>query len=72
VGEQRLIEGRPEVFVAHGDADEVLSVDKARKGVERLTSFGLKVTYIEEPGIGHKLGIQGMRGLKEWLLRVLA
>jgi phospholipase/carboxylesterase len=72
VGEQRLIEGRPEVFVAHGDADEVLSVDKARKGVERLTSFGLEVTYIEEPGIGHKLGIQGMRGLKEWLLRVLA
>jgi phospholipase/carboxylesterase len=72
VGEQRLIEGRPEVFVAHGDADEVLSVDKARKGVERLTSFGLKVTYIEEPGVGHKLGIQGMRGLKEWLSRVAA
>jgi phospholipase/carboxylesterase len=72
VGEPRLIPGRPEVFVAHGDADEVLSVDKARKGVERLTSFGLKVTYIEERGVGHKLGIQGMRGLKEWLSRVAA
>ena len=72
VGEQRLVQGHPEVFVAHGDADEVLSVDKARKGVERLTSFGIKVTYVEEPGVGHKLGIQGMRGLKEWLLRVVA
>ena len=70
VGEQRLVQGRPDVFVAHGTADEVLSVEKARIGVERLRSYGLPVTYIEEDGVGHKLGIQGMRGLKEWMARV--
>lgn len=70
VGEQRLMQGAPEVFVAHGTADEVLSVEKARKGVARLSSYGLKVTYLEEEGVGHKLGIQGMRGLKEWMARV--
>lgn len=71
VGEQGLIKGRPEVFVAHGSADEVLSVEKARKGVQRLKSYGLPVTFIEEEGVGHKLGIAGMRGLKEWVGRVL-
>jgi phospholipase/carboxylesterase len=70
VGERGLIQGRPDVFVAHGTADEVLSVEKARTGVERLRSYGLPVTYIEEDGVGHKLGIQGMRGLKEWMARL--
>jgi phospholipase/carboxylesterase len=70
-GEQGLIKGRPEVFVAHGSADDVLPVEKARKGVQRLKSCGLHVTYIEEEGVGHKLGIHGMRGLKEWVAKVL-
>jgi predicted esterase len=72
VGERRLIEGHPDVFVAHGTADEVVSVQKARTGVARLRSYGLSVTYVEEEGVGHKLGIQGMRGLKEWMARVVA
>ncbi len=70
VGEGRLIQGRPDIFVAHGTSDEVLSVEKARKGVERLRSYGLNVNYVEEDGVGHKLGIQGMRALKEWMSRV--
>jgi phospholipase/carboxylesterase len=72
VGGADLVKGRPEIFVAHGSADEVLSVEKARKGVQRLSSYGLRVTYIEEEGVGHKLGIQGMRGLKEWIASLLA
>jgi len=71
VGEQKLIQGRPDVFVAHGTADEILPVERARKGVERLRSFGLGVTYLEEEGVGHKLGVQGMRGLKAWLAHVV-
>jgi phospholipase/carboxylesterase len=71
VGEPGLIQARPEVFVAHGSADEVLSVEKARKGVQRLKSYGLPVTYIEEEGVGHKLGISGMRGLKEWIGKIV-
>lgn len=71
VSEQPTIQGRPKVFVAHGTADEVLTVEKAREGVERLRSYGLSVTYIEEEGVGHKLGIQGMKGLKEWMAQVV-
>jgi phospholipase/carboxylesterase len=71
VGKPGLIQGRPEVFVAHGSADEVLSVEKARNGVQKLTSYGLPVTYIEEDGVGHRLGICGMRGLKEWIGKVV-
>lgn len=70
VGGPSLIQGRPSVFVAHGDADDVLSVEKARKGVQRLKSYGLSVTYVEEEGVGHKVGVQGMRGLKEWIVQV--
>ncbi len=67
VGDQSLIQGAPKVFVAHGTADEVLSVEKARKGVNRLRSCGLTVTFVEEEGVGHKIGVQGMRALKEWV-----
>jgi predicted esterase len=72
VGDPSLIQGAPRVFVAHGTADEVLSVEKARKGVNRLRSCGLNVTFIEEEGVGHKVGIQGMRALKGWVDSVLA
>jgi phospholipase/carboxylesterase len=70
VGAQEHIQGSPDLFVAHGTADDVLPVGRAREGVERLRSYGLKVTYIEEEGVGHKLGIEGMRALKEWMARV--
>lgn len=67
VGDQSLIQGKPTVFVAHGTTDEVLSIEKARKGVNRLRSIGLTVTFVEEEGVGHKVGVQGMRALKEWV-----
>ena len=71
VGEQKLIQGRPEVFVAHGTADEILPVERAREGVARLRSFGLPVTYLEEEGVGPKLGVQGMRSLKSWMAHLV-
>lgn len=67
LGDGALVKGRPEVYIAHGSADEVVSVDRARTGVERLKSAGLSVTYVEEEGVGHKLGIAGMKGLRTWL-----
>ena len=56
----------PQIFIAHGIQDEVLSVEKARSGAERLRALGLSVTYVEED-VGHKVGIEGTRALKEWL-----
>jgi predicted esterase len=58
----------PEVFVAHGTLDETVSVEKARHGVNHLKSMGLVVEYIEEP-VGHKVGIEGTRALKQWMAR---
>ena len=58
------------VFVAHGTNDETIPVEKARVGVKALRDLGLDVVYVEEE-VGHKVGIQGTRALKEWLhLRV--
>lgn len=61
---------RTEFLVSHGTQDEILSVEKAREGVVALKNLGLHVEYIEED-VGHKVGIQGTRALKTWLLRVL-
>jgi phospholipase/carboxylesterase len=54
------------VFLAHGIEDEVVTIDTARSGVTYLQGLGIPVTYVEE-AVGHKLGVQGMRALKEWL-----
>lgn len=68
-GDVAALSTKPEVFIAHGSNDEVISVAKARKGVERLRNLGLTVEYVEEE-VGHKVGVQGTRALKEWLGRV--
>ena len=45
--------GRPAVFVSHGDADDVLPVDRtSRRIVRALRDDGYDVTYREFPG-GH-------------------
>lgn len=54
------------VFVAHGTADETISVNRAREGVHKLRALGLSVEYVEED-VGHKIGIQGTRALKSWV-----
>lgn len=58
--------GVPRVLIAHGTQDEVLPVERARASAERLRSLGLPVTYVEED-VGHKVGVQGTRAMKEWL-----
>jgi phospholipase/carboxylesterase len=61
----------PAVFIAHGTQDDTISVEKARKGAEALRLRGAEVQYIEEQ-VGHKIGIQGSRALKEWIAAKLA
>jgi predicted esterase len=58
----------PDVFIAHGSQDETIPVSKARRGVEALQKMGVPVEYVEEE-VGHKVGIQGTRALKQWVLR---
>jgi phospholipase/carboxylesterase len=54
------------VFIAHGTNDETISVQKARDCLVALKGLGLDVVYVEEE-VGHKVGVQGTRALKEWL-----
>lgn len=60
----------PKVFVAHGTKDEVITIARARQGVDLLRSLGLDVTYVEDD-VAHKVGIEGTRALKAWLSGVL-
>jgi len=57
-------------FVAHGSLDQTISVTQARAGVVDLEKLGFKVQYVEEE-VGHKIGVQGTRALKAWLMGVL-
>lgn len=59
------------VFIAHGTLDETVLVEKARQGVQALQGLGVPVEYVEEE-VGHKVGIQGTRALKQWLVEQLA
>jgi phospholipase/carboxylesterase len=68
-GEQGRVIGEPEVFIAHGISDQIVPVERARRGAERLEALGLRVTYVEED-VGHKVGVEGTRALREWLQRV--
>jgi len=61
--------GRPEVFVSHGDADDVLPIGRtSRRIVPALEEDGYDVTYREFPG-GHTVPADVAREAVEWLGR---
>lgn len=61
-----LREQKPDVLIAHGVEDEVVSIQKARKGVGYLKELGYDVQYHEDD-VKHKVGRNGTRALKSWL-----
>jgi phospholipase/carboxylesterase len=60
------VHGAPKVFMAHGTRDEVISIERARRGAKLLENLGLPVTQVEDD-VGHKIGVQGTRALRNWL-----
>jgi predicted esterase len=59
--------GRPAVFVSHGDADDVLPVDRtSRRIVPVLRDDGYDVIYREFPG-GHAVPPEVAREAVDWL-----
>ncbi len=52
--------------MAHGTRDEVISIERARRGAKLLENLGLPVTQVEDD-VGHKIGVQGTRALRNWL-----
>lgn len=54
------------MFVSHGNADQVIPVEWARKAPDVLKNLGIDVTYKEYP-IGHGVSPQNFYDLKNWL-----
>jgi phospholipase/carboxylesterase len=64
-----LVDRRPlsgkQVFVAHGQRDERVPVEKARTSVRILEEAGASVTYCEED-VGHKLSVSCFHALEKF------
>jgi phospholipase/carboxylesterase len=60
----RPFQGKP-VFVAHGQRDELVPVERAREAVKLLEAAGAQVTYCEED-VGHKLSASCFHGLEKF------
>jgi phospholipase/carboxylesterase len=58
------------IYWGHGLRDELVPIERARQDVERLQGIGASVHYCETD-VGHKLGIECTRGLKEWLAELV-
>lgn len=57
---------RAKVFMAHGTEDEMVPIERARRGRDVLLSRGFTVEYCEDP-VGHKIGTTGMKALTAWV-----
>lgn len=60
-----------EVFIAHGTEDNVVSFDNAERGAKYLSESGFRVEFVSDP-VAHKIGVQSMNSLKNWLDRLLS
>lgn len=63
-GELEHLAGLP-VFWGHGTQDAMVSIDSARRAVDALRVAGTHTAFCEAE-IGHKLGLECLRGLKTW------
>lgn len=57
------------VFIGHGAEDEVVPLEKAKRGFEFLKSRGFETVLVEDP-VGHKVGSAAVRELKSWMSAV--
>ena len=52
-------------FWAHGELDDRISIETARRGANYLVAKGASLQFVTD-SVGHKVGSQGMRALKEF------
>jgi len=58
------------IFIVHGDKDNAVPVENARKAVEKLNKLGIKHSYIEVKGAAHG-GYDKWADILEWLKNIL-
>jgi phospholipase/carboxylesterase len=66
-GDLSKLAGIP-IYWGHGSRDEFVPVQRAEKDVQRLSSVNNDVEFCQAD-VGHKLGVECARGLKEWFSR---
>jgi phospholipase/carboxylesterase len=63
-GDAAHLRGIP-IFWGHGTLDTLVPIEQARSDVERLHRIGASVQFCEAD-IEHRVGVECMRGLKQW------
>jgi predicted esterase len=58
------------IFIVHGDKDNAVPVENARKAVEKLNKLGIEYRYIEVEGAAHG-GYDKWDEILEWLKNIL-
>jgi phospholipase/carboxylesterase len=53
------------IFVTHGNQDELVPIERARKSVDLLEEAGAQVTYCEDD-VGHKLSADCFQGMQNF------
>ncbi len=61
-----LAETFPSILIAHGSEDETVPLTKAKEGADYFQQRGAQVRFVED-AVGHKVGVEGTRALKDWL-----
>lgn len=55
------------VLMINGDADPIVPIDRAQRGLERLTARNFAVELVVESGVGHKIGSRGLKELGRFM-----
>ncbi|MBN1266029.1 MAG: hypothetical protein JXA25_11080 [Anaerolineales bacterium] len=55
-----------QVFWGHGIKDEIVALETAQVGVDRLRAAGIPVQFCQAD-IGHKISHQCLRGVQDWI-----
>lgn len=66
-GDLENLNGIP-VYWGHGISDPLVPIEKAREAVQTLKRAGADVLLCEAQ-VGHKVGLECTRGLKDWLVK---
>ena len=56
----------PPFLIGHGSKDEVVTLERAKRGAHYLEENGSKVTFVTDE-VGHKVGPKTLKTLKNWL-----
>ena len=64
--QNRTLEGKP-FFVAHGNQDEMVNIEEARRSIQLLETAGARVTFCEDE-VGHKVSANCLRALEAFWL----